>query len=289
MDIKTQVGRVLEDHRFAYAEYRGCFDIVARREQTLFLKILGNIDSFQEEQANNLKILSGSLDASAFLVGSHTRREAMEDNIIYERFSVPSMTVRTFEHIVQSAFPKLYRFRGGLFATISAERLRQKRTEAGLTQQELAARVGITRKSVYEHEHKTMKASYDIVQRLEKVLGDITDAVTLEFEAGATANPKGAFERLVIADLRRLGFETQSVHQSPFNIIASERFMVFADAEERREDADASNMAGFSEITERPVLLVTKEEADFDLPSIQEKDIRSMQSAGDIRRLLKKR
>ncbi|MBI3190989.1 hypothetical protein HYZ41_04785, partial [archaeon] len=81
MLLLKQVENILEKGGFDYCEYSGCFDIAASRRFTLFLKVLDNVDSFQETQANNLKIISDDLDATVGLVGTHTRREHLQNNI----------------------------------------------------------------------------------------------------------------------------------------------------------------------------------------------------------------
>ena len=109
MQLETKVTHILEQYDYDYFNYSGCFDIIARKNDILLLKVLNNIDSFQEEQARNLKILSNNLDASSFLVGAKTRRENLENNIIYERFNIPAVTATTLEHILQSKTPKISR------------------------------------------------------------------------------------------------------------------------------------------------------------------------------------
>src|SRR3989338_7190590 len=111
-NLINRVERVLEENNYDYSEYSGCFDIVARRKETMLLKVLDNIDSFQEHQSLNLKVLSSQLEANTFLIGDHTRRENLMDNVIYDRFGIFSMTVRTFGNIIDNEMPLLYRNRG---------------------------------------------------------------------------------------------------------------------------------------------------------------------------------
>ena len=167
MHLQNKVMELMEENDYDYFSYSGCFDILARKDEIFLLKLLNNIDSFQQEQADNLKVVSKNLDAQAFLVGSKTRRELLEDNIIYERFSVPAVTPNTLENILESKIPKISRSRGGLFVNVNPQKLREGREKAGLSQSELARKIGITKKSIYEHEHKEMKADYEIVKLIE--------------------------------------------------------------------------------------------------------------------------
>ncbi|MFB6217196.1 MAG: transcriptional regulator, partial [Candidatus Aenigmatarchaeota archaeon] len=85
--LVNSVIQFLERKGFDTCEYvGGCFDVAARRDKLLLLKILLNIDSFQRGQARDLKLLSSLLSARPFLVGKRSRRENLEDDAIYERF-----------------------------------------------------------------------------------------------------------------------------------------------------------------------------------------------------------
>ncbi|MBI4018300.1 MAG: helix-turn-helix domain-containing protein [Candidatus Aenigmarchaeota archaeon] len=294
--LREKVGGILEKAEYEYSEYSGCFDIVARKEEILLLKVLENVDSFQEEQAENLKTLSANLEGSPALVGLCTRREKLQDNIIYERFEIPAFTPRTLENIlVHNVHPVMYRFRGGFFAEINPQELRREREEKELTQSELAAKVGVTKKSIYEHEQKRMMARYDIARKMEKLLGPVINGIdftSFSFNA-PERHAKTSFERDISSELKRKGFGTDFIYQTPFNIIAKiygkERFLVFSDAEEnvRRIEKNEEHMLAFAEITEKPVIVVTRKRMELEVPVIPTEELREM-TRRDIVRAAKK-
>jgi putative transcriptional regulator len=153
MQIMNDVEKSLERGGFEHCRCEGCFDIAARRDFTIFLKVLNNVDSIQESQANNLKIISKGFDAAVAVVGLRTRRESLRDNVVYERFDIPTFTPPTLENIIANdRLPYIYRRRGGFFAEIDPARLKAGRQKAGLSQAGLADRVGVTKKNIYEHE-----------------------------------------------------------------------------------------------------------------------------------------
>ena len=268
-NLKEEVTEMLEENDFEYAEYSGCFDVIARRDCIFLLKILHNIDSFQSEQANNLKVLSSQLVACSFIIGEHTTRESLKNGVVYGRFEVPAVTPKTFGNIINNDMPKIFRFRGGLFAEISPEKLRESRLKAGLTQKELAENVGITKKSVYEHEKSRMPADYETVKKLERAIGIVTEPVGMNFGSDVKRNAKTMFEVVVSKDLRCIGFGVDFVHQSPFNIIASEeKFMVLSDAEENASKRRLQSLSDFSCVAKKPVITVTREEISSYFPSL---------------------
>ena len=170
-NVQQEVKIFLEQNDYATCEYKGCFDIAAQKNVLLLIKTLMNVDSFQQEQARNLKIISNNLDAHPMLVGIQTRREKLKPGIVYERYDLPTVSLKTFEDLVcNSIFPRIYRDRGGLYVEIDSQVLRDTRKRKGLTQRELAEAVGINKKVIYEHEKKQLRMFLTIAERLEQIL-----------------------------------------------------------------------------------------------------------------------
>ncbi len=280
--LKHEVEGILDRADYDYSEYKGCFDIIAKRSEILLLKVLENVDSLQKEQAANMKILARSLFASPAVVGLHTRRENLYDDIVYDRFDIPTFTPQTLENIlVRDSWPLIYRFKGGLFAEVDSEKLREGRENLGLSQSQLAKKVKINKKSVYEHEKRKMLLRLDTAKRLERLIGKITNPISFwetEFSE-EKSTPLTRFEREISEDLKRMGFRTDLIHQAPFNIIAkAQKFLVFSDAEEnpRRIERNEDYLVKFSEIVEKPVLVITRKKVDIELPVVDEREIKSM-------------
>jgi len=287
-----KIGTMLEKRGFDHWAYSGCFDIIAKkRRDMMLLKVLDNIDSLQESQANNLRVLSRNLGAFACLVGTHTRYERLDDDVIYTRFDVPSFTPSALEHILDGNPPHVYRAKGGFFVEVEPSKMSKAREKKGLTQEELARRVGVTKKSIYEHEHRTMKAIKETVENIEKILkDDLTVPFNLKIEiSNVSNNPKTGFEKSVGMDLKKIGFRVDYVYQTPFNIIAKEEILILNDAEEnqRRIKRNIPNLLEFSKISDRPVLLITKEPREYDLPSLEKKELKEL-SAKDLKRIVRK-
>ena len=292
MLLLRRVEKILEKGGFDYCECDGCFDIAASRRFTLFLKVLDNVDSFQETQANNLKIISDDLDATVSLVGTHTRREHLQDNIIYDRFGIPTLTPDTLENIIVNAsLPSVYRFRGGLLAEIDSKKLREKRIEASMTQSELANAVCVTKKSIYEHEHSNKKASLDIAEKIEEIIGEVTNSLSIKKKYVFDKNTaRDSFEVVVSKDLKKMGFDTDLIYQTPFNIVAHERKMLImtkADNNIKKIEKTAPVIHEISSVIRVPAVAVTKEEMNLDIPSIPEKSLRGMKTPREIRKFIK--
>ena len=286
-----QVAKILERHNFDWCECRGCFDIAARKRELVLVKVLDNVDSLQESQAQNLITLSDKLDAAVSVVGTHTRYERLRDNIIYERFDVPTFTPNTLDSILEDERPVLYRNKGGMFAEIDPAVLKRARTRAGLTQQQLAEAVGVTKKSIYEHEARKMHAQYDVVTRIEKFL---KESISVPFEpepleSSTEIEPSAPFEKSVSRQLRRIGFATSFVGQSPFNVIAEEKVLIVSDAEQNplKIERKAEQLEQFASVSKKPMVVISEAEPRTNLPSITTAELKNL-SAKSLRKLARK-
>ena len=291
MLIKT-VEKILEEHNYRYYEYKGCFDIVAsKRSNICVLKVLDNIDSVQENQANNLKILSSNISTFTAIIGTHTRRDRLEDEVIYERYGIPSMTPDTFENILNEKMPTIYRTRGGLFAEIDPEKLREARKNTGLTQKQLADNIGVTKKFVYENENKKMFSEKELVIELERILDiSITSSIDVKSSDDFDQNkPSSNFEKDVCNNLNKLGFTTNTIHKAPFNIIAKEDIMLLSDADdnEKRVKKNMPALEAFSEFTKSSAVIISEnKDIASALPVIEAKELKNL-TINEFKKLMK--
>lgn len=282
-ELKQQAIKFLEQSDYVTCEYKGCFDIAAKKDSLLLIKVLLNIDSFQKEQAKNLKIVASNLDAYPFLIGVQTNREKLQPGVVYERFETPTVSLRTFEDlIVNSIFPTIYRDKGGLYVQVDSTLLRELRMKKGLTQRELAESAGINKKVIYEHEKGQLRMLLEIAGSLEKILdsrivGDI-DVFKRYSEHG---QPEGSVENVVKKDLENLGFETDFVKQAPFDMFAKEKTLVISDIEvnRRKIKKHAAFLKDFVGIVKKPAIIITdvsKNEQEQGIPIIEKKRLRTM-------------
>ena len=290
-NVKQQVQSFLEQNDYATCEYRGCFDIAAQKNVLLLLKTLMNVDSFQEEQARNLKIISNNLDAHPMLIGINTRRERLKPGIVYERYDLPTVSLKTFEDLIcNSIYPKIYRDRGGLYVEIDSDVLKDSRKRKGLTQRELAEAVGINKKVIYEHEKKKLRMLLEIAQRLEQILDNKiikpTDIYKSYEEHG---QPKNILEKKIGNNLEKMGFKTDYVKQAPFDLFAKEKALVVSDIEidRRKMIKNAADLKDFIKVVKKPAVLIserTKEEEIHGIPVIDKKELEEI----DKKELIKK-
>jgi len=296
MPLVENMERMFLEEGYATCRYRGCFDLAAKKRMLLFLKILKNIDAFSAKQARNLKIISSSLDAKPLLVGAQTRIEKLERGIVYERFDVPAVSEDTLEDLVcNGIFPRIYRDRGGLYVEIDSDALKSARSKKGMTQEELAETVGINKKTIYEHESRNLRMMLSVAENLEAILKEkiITDIEPFSGKQEAHGEPLPGFEKTVSFELKRLGFETEFVRQTPFNAISKQETLILSDvdSDKRKLKYRSIELKRFISFIKKPALLITEksENLDYGLPAVERSELREMDSGKELIKMARKK
>jgi putative transcriptional regulator len=291
LELKQQVLSFLEKSDYTACEYKGCFDIAAKKDSLLLLKVMLNIDGFQKEQAKNLKIISNNLDAYPFLIGVQTNREKLQKGVVYERFETPTVSLKTFEDlIVNSIFPIIYRDRGGLYVEIDSTILREVRKKKGMSQRELAESIGINKKVIYEHEKKQLRMLLKIAENLEKILSQkIIKPIDVYKKYEEHGFPEDRLENVVKKDLENLGFKTDFVKQAPVDVFAKEKTMFLSDIEmnRRKITKHAAALKDFVNLVKKPAIIITEDSKNEEVAGIHLIDKKDLKDI-DKRDLIKK-
>jgi len=294
LELKQQVKSFLEENDYVTCEYHGCFDIATKKDVLLLLKILLNVDAFQREQAKNLKIISNNLDGYPMLIGMQTNREKLKTGIVYERFEMPTLSLKTFEELIcNKIFPRIYRDKGGLYVEIDSEILKDARKGKSLTQRELAEAVGINKKVIYEHEKKQLRMLLEIAEKLEQILHEkIIKPIGIFKKYEEHGQPKDLLEKNIGKNLEKLGFKTDFVNQSPLDVFAKEKALIVSDIEidKRRMRKRAADLKEFINVVKRPALLITektKKEELLGIPLIERKELENIERKELIKRAKK--
>jgi len=149
------------------------FDLAARRKSILLLlRVFSNVDGLSAETARAMRTLSSYLHGSPLIIGGRSRNNALEDGVAYFRHGIPSINIATLHDCVIEGVPPLaHAAPGGLYVKIDGERLKSVRTARSISLGELAAELGISRRTVSKYENEEMDTSIDVVLRLEELLG----------------------------------------------------------------------------------------------------------------------
>lgn len=148
------------------------FDLAARRDATLLLvKVLKNIDALDSEEATRLRELGHLFPAITLVIGQTSGASDLDAGVVYTRYGVPIINEETLQEFLEKALPPfLYASPGGTFAQVDGPRLRELRSERGLSLGTLASIAGVSRRAIQLYEEGA-GAEALVIERIETFLG----------------------------------------------------------------------------------------------------------------------
>jgi putative transcriptional regulator len=287
----------------AFSPRSSCFDVVARKgELILLIKVIANIDSFREEHAFQLKLLSCLLSASPMLIGERTRKDIVEDDVLYQRFSVPAVSYNTLrEALLHGVFPTIYAKRGGFYVQLNGNKIKREREKESLSLGSLAEHLGVSRRAIYEYERKGMDSTLDTAVKLEELFG--THVATpfnifsckVEDRAIESMNSlkqlENELEESVSRVLSDLGLKIVWARGTPFDAITYTEAMSdivvtgIGYASERRVQTRIEAVGNFSSIVRSLAMFVLDHPRSLAMkgvPVVSQDELESMENASQL-------
>ncbi len=265
----------------------GCFDIVARREGLLLIKVLQNIDGYTREQAEDLKNIASMASAKPYLVGEQTKEFLLEENTLYERHGIPAVSISTFRQMVfEKSLPEKRKFRK-LGVSIDPEKFASRRRELELSLEELSDKAGIGKKTLYRYEHGITLVDEQKLKKLEEILGTGLRKGINPFDGLA---PGKTFEFH--------GFSAIEARAAPFQVLGKEeerkhdKVMMGKEADRRTMLKRAETYSRISGIFESySCFLVKNSNANSlgGIPLIREEELSGLKKAKELLKLIEER
>ena len=294
--LTSNIVNTLLEREFEVFLTRGCFDIAAKRDATLLVKSLTNVDSFDAGQAMNLRAVSHFVSASPFVVSLRTNRQLLRGNVVYSRFDVPVVTPSTFEDIIEDDAYVMQAAKGRHTVEIDAEAMRAKRYELKFTLEELAALVGVSKKALYEIESRRTNPMEKTASKLERMLKvRLRSAYSPRPAAAVEGRTKasGPLQRRVGEELDRLGIDNTAVQHAAFEIAGRQDFTLIARvAEGAKELKRAANpMRRLSSMFGARAFFVAERsgrgsEPVDGVPVLSEEELRGAGSAKELKKMI---
>lgn len=215
---------------------QSCFDVLARKgDKTFIVKALANIEGLSPSCAHDMRRIAHLLSASPLVVGERMKSCGLSRGVVYERHGIPVLSSGTFTDFVNDSTPRVYSVRGNYCVKLDPEKLKRLRLRVGLTQEELAEKLGVSKQSIYRYE-ASGRISADLVGRLERILGAecrSTQAGLPPSHADDGADVGDDFsrhlsslKREVASAFQGIGFRT-SITNAPFDILVSDRESIY--------------------------------------------------------------
>lgn len=275
-----------EGYRVSLAS--GCFDLLARKDHSMALKVLLNVDSFTRSEANDLKAISYFLDTWPFLVGERANRYELEDSVVYERFGIAAMSPGTFTRLVEGVMPSVKSRRGGFSVKADGDAVRSAMESMGVSVPELASSSGIAEKTLYKC---ASSGNIDVGTRdgIEKALGvHVSGDLSVDRVFGFPhREPRSSFKRALSAHLERLGFTFSFLSRSPFNLVMKERESIVSVAgnDKKRLLPHAGILEDLDREFDFSPVFITAHGHDRNMegiPAVSLREVSSMTSSGEL-------
>lgn len=236
--LVDKVAALFMDAGYQVVSCRGTqssFDVLAKGRKGLFLiKVLSNIEGLTSRCSQDLRSVSVMLDAAPIVVGERIKSSVLSEGVVYERYGVNVVCFETLGRILDDEVPSTHTVRGNYCLKINSRVLSRLRRERGLTQEDLADVLGVSKQSVYRYECGG-RVSSSIAAKLGEVFRSVDDLFLPSdvFSASSFFGDE-AFEGYV-SDLKRralesfkaMGFEA-SLTNAPFDIVLREHEAVFS-------------------------------------------------------------
>jgi putative transcriptional regulator len=283
------------------------FDVAARRgEDTLLVKILGNIDAFDARTGAEMRRLGEYLNATPLVVGLRTRDEDLKPGVVYFRHGVPVFSPDTaMDLFVEEVPPLIYAAPGGLYVNIDSEVLEDARQERDWSLGRLANELGVSRRTVSKYEDG-MNASVEVATQLEELFeAPLTSPVDVfdgaeevrEGEPMPEDPEVDPDDEPIVAVLTRVGFDVHPTERAPFRTVSEdergeERMLTghseFTEAAEKR----ARIMSSVGKVTRTQSIYVVdraRQESIDGTALIEREEIENVRDVEDLRDLIKER
>lgn len=207
---------------------RSCFDVLARRGDTvLLIKLLLNIEGLSHRSAGELKSVAAAMSGIPLVVGDHMKNSRLSPDVVYTRYDIHVVGIEAFAEIVGEKTPLVYSIRGNYCVRINPGLLSDVRRRLGMTQEELASQLGVSKQSIHRYE-SSGRVSLDIAERLMDFLREdlVVPGEVFTSEVKCIEDEVTSFmtdlKKTVLREFMGMGFET-SLTNAPFDILASER------------------------------------------------------------------
>jgi putative transcriptional regulator len=231
-----------------------------------------DIEGFSQSEAKELKSISECMSAACLLTGDKSRDKSLEDDTVYSRYEILSVTPKTFENIVvHRTFPLIYARPGGYFVEIDNETIRKRRQEIGLSIGAMAEMVGISRRTLYGYEHSMAKASVAAAYNMVYTLGvpvakpvNVLEKAKIKHKCFLTEKLSTAKNKLLQRMLKKFAlYRVMIVKKAPFDFILNiheENVKIiggFATDKERQLDKRVDEILSVSRVVRAHSVLIT--------------------------------
>jgi len=223
---KEKIKALLEENGYETITCTGhySFDFIAkRRGHLVFVKLISDIENFQEADARDLGSIAKGLTASILIIGETSRSGRLKEGAVYERFGIPAMSLETLQGVFENDHPLVRARRGGFYVEVDGERIREERKKLGLSIVEFSRRIGVSKKRVRDYEGGKAAAVRRVIKIEEELGKEVSIPINVfKVEGREQMQKMPDFDLEVVTKLNVLGFNVAYAKRAPFNVVADE-------------------------------------------------------------------
>jgi putative transcriptional regulator len=298
-EVLTATESILEEAGFQVSKRcstrPSCFDLVARRKgQLALMKMYANIGNVSIEDASELQTISECLSATPFFICNENRGKPLEDDTVYSRYNICTITPKTLEDVaVHEMYPLIEAGPGGYYVRLDGEKIRERRQKLGFSIGKLADMIGISRRTLYGYEKDMAKASVSVAYNLEWILGvPVVKSIDIFRSGVKNEGFFAAAKRMIIRQhllqkvlkkFTQINFKVAHTKRAPFDFIAQsldESLSVIGgvpDEKERNIDQRMDEIVNFSKIVNaRPIFITDGQQSPNNISLIHHKDFENL-------------
>lgn len=262
---------------------RSCFDIVARSGNRVVL-----VKAVEDANTLTAGVMSEMVRVAEYLAGvpviiADKAGFSLEKNVVYMRQGVYTLSLPTFENAVMNRLPFIKSSNAGVTVQVDGDALRRKREEQGLSLNELAEKVGVSRNMIQKYEHGAEITVQKAVRMYDRFGGEVFKRIDV-FSARKLGAHPDARKGDIAAKYSELGFNADEMHKSPFDVIARKKEELILTSVGDRFNP---HVAEVSKLLDSDKLMIYKRKKPTDVPAMKKKEFMEIEKAKELMKILK--
>lgn len=259
----------------------GCFDILARKEHILLIKVVQDANSVTNDMADDMKKLANFLTGVPLIVAERAGQE-LADNIVYMRYGVYTLNVESLKSCVKNKLPIIKSTQAGYTAQLCGDSLREKRVESGYSLNELAQKLGVSSRMITKYEKGESEITIRKACKLYELFGDdvfehidVFSSMIGKPQSGRTPISKKYLE---------LGFEAVDTKRAPFDVVAKKhKDIILTEV----GDKTSPHLLPWARLLEVDKLVIFKKRKPRNLPAMSKEEFLEYEKSKELLKFLR--
>ncbi len=301
-EIREVIDTAVRNHATAF-NHGYCFDSVISDEGDkirIVIKFSNSIDDVWPEALAELRRISFILRCAPLLVGERTRKQPIQDGVVYSRGDVAAINLTTLQRmLVKRILPYLRIRKGGFYVKLDCQQLREQREARSLSRGDIAEEIGVSRRTVYNYERGKMNPTVEIAARLEELFEApliepiyplrFSDSIQDEPVIGQPEKTSWLSQKVEMM-FSRLGLDSTITSGAPFDMLTSLHNNVVLSCLKQKikliDERRLEFLARLSEVLNEHSAIITSEEPSTKsvegVPVVSTKELMSIKNPTEL-------